>query len=248
MTINEKKPLKTEASRYLGNEDAEKFWIEDDGGRLIFLMPICQGCGRRLGFEDISEPVLVDEFVGYDPERDCYNRARSYAEKCKFCGYTVNTFTDVEDDVPREEYEAYIIRTLEQAGLDAAQLAISYDDGLVVVKLLKPLGDEWNQYNEVLVSLGMTWIKGGCWKDTRLVFIAAQERAMETEEKPGKWLCSRDEPAVTAALLKHGGFSTVFIDRKAWNIKLGSSQEGEDTIISFWPREPIEKVSIEENP
>lgn len=60
-------------------------------------------------------------------------------------------------------------------------------------------------------------------------------RATAMDGKAGRWLWSRDEPDLKAALLASGRKMSADIDGKTWNVKLGDSREEKDAFVSFWP-------------
>jgi len=61
-------------------------------------------------------------------------------------------------------------------------------------------------------------------------------RATSMDGKAGRWLWSKNEPKLKAALLGSDGKLSMDIDGKPWDVKRGDGRDERDAFISFWPR------------
>lgn len=73
-------------------------------------------------------------------------------------------------------------------------------------------------------------------QDADALAAEALIRATPMEGKPGRWLWSKNEPELKAALLGSSGKMSMDIDGKTWDVKLGDGRDERDAFISFWPR------------
>lgn len=84
-------------------------------GRLISVLPICQGCGRKLGYDDVGERCVDDFVVPKGLEEDeyaegetRYARMLGFVEYCKHCGYPCGEYSDILDATEEEYLEQQI--------------------------------------------------------------------------------------------------------------------------------------------
>lgn len=84
-------------------------------GRLVSILPICQGCGRKLDYGDIGERCVDDFVVPKNLEEDeyvegetRYARLLGFAEFCKHCGHSCGEYGDVQDATEGEYLEQQI--------------------------------------------------------------------------------------------------------------------------------------------
>lgn len=89
-------------------------------GRLISVLPICQGCGKKLDYDDIGERCVDDFVVPKNLEEDeyaegetRYARLLGFIEFCKHCGHSCGEYGDVQD-ATEEEWLDYQKRRDEQ--------------------------------------------------------------------------------------------------------------------------------------
>lgn len=71
-------------------------------GAVVSVLPVCQGCGRKLDYDDIGERKVVDRIVP-DGEGG-YVRELGFVEFCKHCGHVVGDWGDYDFDVTEEDY------------------------------------------------------------------------------------------------------------------------------------------------
>jgi len=78
-------------------------------GRLISILPICQGCGKHLDYDDIGERCVEDHIVPKNLEEDDYvegetryARMLGFVEYCKHCGHPCGEYGDVQDTTEEE--------------------------------------------------------------------------------------------------------------------------------------------------
>lgn len=87
---------------------ANKCYLKKEG-RLVSVLPVCQGCGRRLDYDDIGERCTENYVVPKGLEEDEYEegetryaRMLGFVEFCKHCGHPVGEYGDIQDATEQE--------------------------------------------------------------------------------------------------------------------------------------------------
>lgn len=109
--------------------------------------------------------------VEHDVYATCHTRAKNRAISDMVAGGVVSAeemapATGQEEATTVDLDVKGIVDALESAGLDTEEIDISIDlEGTATVKPRKFLGDAWDQYNQAMWKVGLSWVKPeGVWK------------------------------------------------------------------------------------